>query len=39
MIFQRKTSFNSEQNQMKDTENEKIKKENQVNRIKNKKRF
>ena len=39
MIFQRKTSFNRGQNQMKETENEKIKKENQVNRIKNKKRF
>ena len=39
MIFQRKTSFNIKQNQMKDAENEKIKTENKVDKIKNKKRF
>lgn len=39
MIFQRKTSFNIEQNQIKDAENEKIKTENQVDKIKSKKRF
>lgn len=39
MIFQRKTSFNIKQNQIKDAENEKIKIENQVDKIKNKKRF
>ncbi len=39
MIFQRKTSFNIKQNQIKDAENEKIKTENQVDKIKNKKRF
>lgn len=39
MIFQRKTSFNITQNQIKDAENEKIKTENQVDKIKNKKRF
>ena len=39
MIFQRKTSFNIKQNQIKYAENEKIKTENQVDKIKNKKRF
>ena len=39
MIFQRKTSFNTKQNQIKDAENEKIKTENKVDKIKNKKRF
>lgn len=39
MIFQRKTSFNIKQNQIKDAENEKIKTENQADKIKNKKRF
>ena len=39
MIFQRKTSFNRGQNQMKYAENEKIKTENKVDKIKNKKGF
>lgn len=39
MIFQRKTSFNPEQNQIKDAENEMIKTDNQVEKIKNEKGF